>query len=266
MKNLLLYISGIIVFLILPNPALGSSAFELDQNNFLLQLPTNRQLTENLIVKNLSSEKLSVKLTWESPDNISPVHAIDFAKIQNPELQIEPYGIGSTEIDFIRPENLKAGDYYGQVKLAGASQTQTASFTLRLLGQLKESIRIDEVNYSKNQVNIMLQNSGNITTVVAGKLEVTNIFNQKVLDKNIDQFKVKASESIENSFRISSILPGPYQVKIAYEFGDKKTLVTKLQTFWVFNYLLLIPLVFVVTSVLLASRLAIRKKNVQKTA
>ena len=260
MTKLLLYFFGVIGFLIPTNLALAESAnFELDQTNFLLQTSTAKDVTETLLVKNLTDKPITVELNWTT-GQLDSQRSLDFAKIQNPQLSIEPYSVGSSEILFTIPESLQPGDYYGGVFVNDGETSQAASITLRLLGQLKESVILKDFQVSGNKLQVSFENQGNISTDVSGKIKVTNPFNQKILEAEITQFSLKASSTDTKEFVISSKIPGPHQAKIEYFFGAKAVNQTKLESFWQGNLSLVIILITVLISLL--SIIFLRRKSV----
>lgn len=244
MKKFLLAITFNLLFLFFPSIVFASTSFTLDQDNFLLQTSLEKPITETLIVKNLTDQKLDLTAEWNGYSN-SIEHSIDFATIAQTKLTIEPFAITSLTVGFTPPKNLVSGDYYGFLKLKSPTETKTADFTLRILGKLSESVESNNVSLSGNNLTVYFKNTGNITSTIKGNLTISNFFGQEILNKNIDPFSLKASASGTKDFVLDTNIPGPYQVKVETSFGKKATTQTNVSTVWYLN-LWLITMFFLI--------------------
>ena len=232
MKFFLLILVWVHLAVFTATPTLAQSkSFKLDQTKFLLQTSANKELTESLIIKNLSDQVIEVNFAWEGYEFTSE-HSIDFAQISPQKLTLQPFAIGSTEIMFKTPANLKPGDYYGRVLASVNNEKVEAKFTLRYLGELKESLELKSSEVLGKTIKLTLKNNGNVSTNASGKLTLTNFFGQNSSNKNIEHFEIKAKEEIIISHVVNTI-PGPYQANLSLIFGDKKTQLTKVQPVWI---------------------------------
>lgn len=234
MKIFLLGFISILILLLFPEDVLASDSFVFDQDKFFLQTSADRVISETVLIRNLTDKQLTFSLSWVGYEK-SIKKSIDFAILQQKELAIEPFAIQTIGIRFSSPEDLKPGDYYGSLKVQTDNESKVVNFTLRYLGQLNERIDLENVMLEGKTLLLEFNNTGNITTSVKGKLTVTNFFGQTVLSKNIDQFDLKASDSSRKEFVLTTLIPGPYQVKVERTFGSKATTQTEVSTVWFFN-------------------------------
>lgn len=231
MKYLLLLVVSSFCLLITPRQIFAAENFTLDQDNFFLQTSSGKQISETIVIKNTSDQVLSLKLTWQ-PSQHSSAHAIDFAQVLPETLEIQPFAIGTAELRFSSPANLKPGDYYGQLKVSTDKENSTASFTLRYLGELTEKLEFKGAKFELNMVFLSLENLGNITTAVKGKILVTNFWGIEVAKIEIGQKDVRAGESLTIESVIPDLFPGHYQAQVSLETGAKEVTQSKIYSFW----------------------------------
>jgi hypothetical protein len=255
MKKLLLFLCLFFLFAPIANAA---NSFEVEQTNFFLQASAGKELAETVILRNLTDQPITISVKWEGYSESS--HTIDFAKLSTSELEIQPRGVANLQVVLTLPENLKSGDYYGQLNLLTNGSVETVNFTIRVLGELSEQIETTVYSSAKG-LNLILENRGNVTTLVDTKVSLTNFFGHEVGSQTINQFGLKALEKVEKQIVTDQLLPGPYQIKIESVFGTEKTPQTKLEKIWLEPYffwagVFLLPILF------MGSLILIRRKNV----
>lgn len=250
--------------LLLPKTALAADSYVLDQDKFFLQTSADKESTEIVIVKNTTDQPINLSLVWKGYDP-SLNHSLDFAKVQTNFIELQPFASGNVSVVFNAPESLKPGDYYGGLEISNGSATKTANFTLRNLGELKESLQISSIETDGNNLIISLNNNGNVTTSVGGKVIVTNFFGAEVLNKKIDQFEIKALDSGQLNYVINTKIPGPYQVRVESSFGQKENNHTQTASIWLYPYLFWGIIILILTIVIVAIVVLLNRKHVQET-
>lgn len=210
---------------------LAEEIFSLDQSNFFLYTSFDKELSETVVIKNLSDQAISVFLSW-APYEASLQHTIDFAQLQNSTVELQPFGVGTAELRFASPENLKPGDYYGSLLATTKGVVKKADFTLRFLGELTENVTLKSVAYADTSLTLSLENQGNITTSVKGKVVVTDFFGRIAAENSFPQTELKAEEKIDKTIDLPTILPGPYQAKVELVSGQKDFNQSRVYSFW----------------------------------
>lgn len=249
MKKILLAIVTTFLFARSVTFTSAADSFYLEQKNLFLQTSLEKPVTETLIIKNLTDQKLTLFTNWQGYEKALN-HSIDFAIVNPTTLNIEPFSIGNLDLQFSHPLTLKPGDYYGSLRVFDEKNSQVANFTLRLLGKLDESVEISNMLLSGDRLTFDIKNTGNITAKVAGNLTVTNFFGQVIMYNKIDQFDLKSFDSSQNSFVFNNHIPGPYQVKVETFFGSKDTNQTNIYSLWYFNYWVMIIMIGLVLTLI----------------
>ena len=240
MKNKLLSLVITLIFIVLfSKPVLASpNSFEVPTKQYLLKTSIEKELQETVVVKNLLDEKQTLRLNWSVNSKV-PTRYADFGTPSQTTFEIQPFSLASVPIKFVSPSTFKPGDYYAILNIVSEKTKEKipVDFTIRYLGQLTEEIEQTSVSLTGNKLLITLENKGNITTKVSGKVKVSNFFGKVIMSKNIDQFDLKASEKSQKSFVLNSKFPGKYTVETSLVFGEKETTQTSLRNVW-FNKIL----------------------------
>lgn len=267
MKKLLFFLIITFFIVLFSKPVLGISSFELDQKEYLIQTSSVKEFAETAVIKNTTTKPLGLSLAWTRDKNV-PTRFADFATLSSSKISLEPFAISTTEIKFVTPEDLKPGDYYASLVVSTASgdEIQRANFTIRYLGELKEEISQNSLDYRDGKLFLTLENKGNKTTKVRMHVKVTNIFGEQILSKDIDQFDLKASEIRTNSFVTNITFPGLYKVQTEMVFGEKEAIQTSLNSIWVKKSLLLVVIALLTLTIFVLGLSFLLRRNVQKTS
>lgn len=204
--------------------------FSIDQKEFFINTSNQKQISEIVLLKNISAQEIKLTATWEK-ESIKTDRTIDFATIEGTNLTLQPYSTANIGIKFSVPQNIKSGDYYGNLSIKERNQIQKIPFTIRVLGQLSEKITIRETKFDKDKLLIRVLNEGNITTQVKGIVSLSNQFNSR--SYNLASKKLKVGE--DSTYIISTPLkiPGFYKASVNLRFGTKDYPVSSFSDFWV---------------------------------
>lgn len=245
------------IFLLFPKNsfAQSSSTFVALQKDFLLQTPIGKTLDQTIVIKSNSPTQEKVYLTWlgyELPPNevtdnkLLTEHSIDFVVFPKFNDSIEPFGIINLPISFNVPNRLKPGDYYGTLVISSSDHQEKTNFTIRVLGQLNESIHLKSFRDTGMSTILEFENIGNRTSKVSVKNLLTYFFNKEI---NLNtSFELKAGEKKTVKQNHQQLLPGFYEAKVSTSFGEKNTTVTKLYSFWVRGEFFIFSLITLITT------------------
>ena len=215
--------------------------FKIEQTDFLLQTSSGKTLNENIVVQNSTDTKQPLLISFEGyklPTNqvlgqsFLTKHNIDFATLPLQQTDVEAYGSVTIPIVLIPPDTYPSGDYYGSVILKSSAETQKVNFTVRILGQLTESIDIKEIRNSGDFLVFKVVNVGTIASSFSIISKLNWFLGQdKIINSNKET--IRSGEIREIKLNHGKFLPGYYQTQTTLKFGSKETTVTKLFSFWV---------------------------------
>lgn len=224
-----------------PAFAASNSTFKIEQIDFLLQTSAGKPLNESINLRNLTDAKQTLFISFEGyklPENqvldqsYLIKHNIDFVTLPLQQIDIEAFANSSIPIVLTPPDTYPSGDYYGALIIKNNNETQKVSITVRILGQLKEGVEINEITNSGNFLVYKVVNAGSIASSFSIKTKLNYFLGQ---DNLLESGKetIRSGEIREIKINHGNLLPGFFQSQTTIEYGLKGTESTKLFSFWV---------------------------------
>ena len=239
--------------------AITPQTFKIEQTDFLLQTSAGKTLNESIVVQNSTDTKQTLLISFEGyrlPENqvldqsYLIKHNIDFATLPLQQIDIEAFSNTVIPIVLTPPETYPSGDYYGSLILKSNDSTQKVNITVRILGQLKESVEIKETRNSGNFLVYKVVNVGTIASSFSIESKL-NWFPSQGKTLNSNKQTIRSGEIREIKINHGDLYPGFFQSQTTLKYGAKETSITKLFSFWVNPEFFLISLVTIIFSFVL---------------
>jgi len=207
-------------------------------------------------------------------------------------LTLDPKQIKQLPVTITVPVDASPGGYYGVVRftalppgLKDTGVSLSASLGslvfIRVNGDAKEKLAIEGYSVDKNgktgsifesaPINfaVRLKNTGNIYEQPVGQISITDMFNKKVADVNVNleqRYVLPAStrkfeQPLDSATIGNKILFGRYRADLRVAYGDSGQVLTQSLTFWVIPYTLIIVSILAIVVGFLALRFAIIRYN-----
>lgn len=229
----------------------------LPTKDYFLRSRPGATLSETIVLQNTSSEAQVVNLSWQGYNlaensNVNPSstskHSIDFATVSPTSITLQPQAVGNIFVQFNLPDNLLAGDYYGSLLVQSNSSEDQADFTIRTDGAQTEKIDTSTITDDGKTLSIAIANQGNITVAVDTKVKIHDLLWTKY-DLTASSVKVRANEIKVIKIVHPNLKAGFWQEEITFQYGEKKTPFSALNSFWVDPILFAAPFILLLLAV-----------------
>jgi hypothetical protein len=208
------------------------------------------------------------------------------------ELTLNSKQIKSLPITINVPANASPGGYYGIIRftatppeLKGTGVSLSASLGalifIRVNGEAKENLTVASFTASDGnktgwlfestpiQFDIRLKNNGNMFEQPVGVISITDMFNKKIADVNVNlpqnyilpQSIRKFSQILDSSQLGNRWLFGKYKAELKLTYGANNQTLTQNLTFWVIPWRLILVIIVVLIGVIIALYYTIKRYN-----
>lgn len=190
------------------------------------------------------------------------------------------------------PANASPGGYYGVVRftatppeLKGTGVSLSASLGslifITVNGTAKENLTVASFTASNNgttgwlfestpiQFDARIQNNGNMFEQPVGVITITDMFNKKIANVNVNlpqdyvlpQSTRKFTQILDSSQLGNRWLFGKYKAELKLTYGAKNQTLTQTLTFWVIPWRLILVIIVVLIGVIIALYYTIKRYN-----
>jgi hypothetical protein len=192
------------------------------------------------------------------------------------------------------PTNASPGGYYGvirftatapELKDTGVSLTPSlgALIFIRVNGDAKESMAVSSFIatdpgssksgwlFEQTPINfdVRIQNTGNVFEQPTGVISITDMFNKKVADVNVNMAQAyvlpqsirKFSQELNEGQLGNRWLFGKYTAELKLTYGSKSQTLSQTMTFWVIPWKLILVIIVILIGIIIALIFGIKRYN-----
>jgi len=209
-----------------------------------------------------------------------------------PTLTLQPHQIKQLPVTIHVPKNASPGGYYGVIRFTASSPDPNGNgvslsaslgslVLLRVNGAVKESMSVAEFSTSQSgktgtlfqfppvDFTVRLKNDGNVFEQPVGQIAITDMFNRKVanVNVNLEQRNVlpqsirRFDQPLDSSVIGNKILFGLYHANLRVVYGANQQVITASATFWVIPYTLIGIIIVVLVVGFFVLRFLIKRYN-----
>jgi len=209
------------------------------------------------------------------------------------KITLEPKQIKEVIVTIKVPADAAPGGYYGIIRFSGnppelegtgvsLSASLGSLIFLRVNGTVKESVSIPSFStesdgretslfeFSPIGFSVKVENTGNIYEQPVGQITITDMFNKKIANVNVNldgKYVLSGTtrkfvEKLDKSNIGKKILFGKYRADLTMKYGnDKEYVITKSITFWVIPYKLIAVCIAITILIFFIFRYSIKQYN-----
>lgn len=208
------------------------------------------------------------------------------------DLALDAKQLATLKVKISVPVSAAPGGYYGIVRftatppeLKGTGVSLSASLgsliLLKVNGDAKENMLIESFTVSSDKkdgwlfestpidFSVLLKNDGNVHEQPVGQITITDMFDKKIANVNVNvpirnvlpSSTRKFEHSLDKGVLGSKILFGKYKADLKITYGTDKTVLTKTIEFWIIPYKLIGAFIITLIIIFLLLRTSLKKYN-----
>lgn len=283
------------------NPSTPGQGLEISPPLIELSANPGQTITANIRIRNVTRGELVVNGKADDfgakgeegepqlllDEKEAGPYSLKFWVPQVPSFRLVPGEVKTAQVNIVVPANAEPGGHYGVIRftgtppeLEGTGVSLSASIgtlvLLKVSGEISENLSVEEFFASYNgkkggffetgpiTLTERLRNTGSVHVKPVGYVEVFDLFGKRiaqlpisnparnVLPDSVRKFEQKIDR--KNLF-------GPYKAKFSADYGNGKKLESKVMTFWVVPYKLILLIVLILIALVLGLRHGIKRYN-----